>query len=133
MNINFRVFDYVNRYAEEEYLNYLKESKFGIWLTAHESQGFALEEALSCDVPLLVWNVTSLNQEYGSNYPNLPATTLSYWDEKCGEYFTDINDLHKTFNKFINNLHNYKPREFILENLSIKKCSEKFINIVNNI
>jgi len=132
LNINFKIFDYVNKYSEEEYLNYLRESKFGIWLTAHESQGFALEEALSCDVPLLVWNVTSLNQEYGSNYPNLPATTISYWDEKCGEYFTDINNLHNIFNKFIDNLQNYKPREYILENLSIEKCSEKFINIVND-
>lgn len=129
ININFKIFDYVNKYSEEEYLNYLKDSKFGIWLTAHESQGFALQEALSCDVPLLVWNVTSLNQEYGSNYPNLPATTLSYWDEKCGEYFTNSNDLYNTFNKFISNLHNYKPREYILENLSIEKCSEKFISV----
>jgi len=133
LNINFRIFDYVNKYSEEEYLNYLKDSKFGIWLTAHESQGFALQEALSCDVPLLVWNVTSLNQEYGSNYPNLPATTLSYWDEKCGEYFTNSNDLYNTFNKFISNLHNYKPREYILENLSIEKCSEKFISVATDI
>jgi len=133
LNINFRIFDYVNKYSEEEYLNYLKDSKFGIWITAHESQGFALQEALSCDVPLLVWNVTSLNQEYGSNHPNLPATTLSYWDEKCGEYFTNSNDLYNTFNKFISNLHNYKPREYILENLSIEKCSEKFISVATYI
>ena len=133
LNINFKIFDYVNKYSEEEYLNYLKESKFGIWLTAHESQGFALEEALSCDVPLLVWNITSLNQEYGSNYPNLPATTLSYWDKRCGEYFTNNNELYTIFNIFINNLENYKPREYILENLSIEKCSDKFINNINNI
>lgn len=133
LNINFRIFDYVNKYPEEEYINYLKDSKFGIWLSAHESQGFALEEALSCDVPLLVWNVTSLNQEYRSNYPDKPATTIPYWDDRCGESFTEFNDLPSVFNTFIDNLQNYKPREYILENLSIKKCSEKFINIVNNI
>jgi hypothetical protein len=133
LNINFRIFDYVNKYPEEEYINYLKDSKFGIWLSAHESQGFALEEALSCDVPLLVWNVTSLNQEYRSNYPDKPATTIPYWDDRCGESFTEFNELPSVFNTFIDNLQNYKPREYILENLSIKKCSEKFINIVNNI
>jgi hypothetical protein len=35
--------------------------------------------------------------------------------------------------KFIKNLTNYKPREYILENISFEKCEEKFINIVNNI
>jgi hypothetical protein len=88
---------------------------------------------LSCNVPLLVWNVTSLNQEHGSNYPNAPATTIPYWDERCGEYFTDIHQLETTFNKFITNLSEYKPREYILENISIEKCEEKFKNIVNSI
>ena len=55
---------YINKYNETDYINYLKECKYGIWVDAHESQGFALEEALSLDVPLLVWNIKSLNQEY---------------------------------------------------------------------
>jgi len=132
-NIHPKIFSYANKYDENEYINYLHDAKFGFWLDAHESQGFALEEALSCNVPLLVWNVTSLNQEHGSNYPNAPATTIPYWDERCGKYFTDISQLDTTFNNFINDLSEYKPREYILENISIEKCEEKFINIVNNI
>jgi len=132
-NIQPKIFSYKNRYDENEYINCLHNAKFGLWLDAHESQGFALEEALSCNVPLLIWNVTSLNQEQGTNYPNVPATTIPYWDERCGEYFTDIEQLETTFNKFITNLTEYKPREYILENISIEKCEEKFINIVNSI
>ena len=132
-NIHPKIFSYANKYDENEYINYLHDAKFGFWLDAHESQGFALEEALSCNVPLLVWNVTSLNQEHGSNYPNAHATTIPYWDERCGKYFTDISQLDTTFNNFINDLSEYKPREYILENISIEKCEEKFINIVNNI
>jgi hypothetical protein len=128
-----KIFNYVTKYSEEEYINYLKNSKFGIWLSAHESQGFALEEALSCDVPLLVWNVTSMNQEYGSNYQNIGATTIPYWDERCGEFFTDSNELSFTFNKFLNNLTNYKPREYILENLSMDKCESKLNELIKNI
>ena len=52
------------------FFNYLQNSKYGIWLDAHESQGFALQEALSCNVPLLVWNISSMNQEYNSTYNN---------------------------------------------------------------
>jgi glycosyltransferase involved in cell wall biosynthesis len=128
-----KIFNYVNKYSEQEYLQYLKNSKYGIWLDAHESQGFALEEALSCDVPLLVWNVTSLNQEYNSNYPNLPATTIPYWDKRCGEYFYNETELDETFNKFINNLDKYKPREYVKENISIEQCCNKFIELYNKI
>lgn len=126
------IFDYVKRYNETDYINCLHNAKFGVWLDAHESQGFALQEALACNVPLLVWSVTSMNQEAGANYQDIPAKTNSYWDNRCGESFTNIQDLPSAFNKFIENINAYKPREFIMENLSIEKCSEKFINLVNN-
>lgn len=133
LNINVRVFGYTSKYKEEDYINYLHNSKFGIWLDAHESQGFALEEALSCNVPLFVWNITSLNQEYGSNYPNIPASTIPYWDNRCGESFTNISEIQEKFQKFTDNLSSYKPREYILENLSMNICENKLINIVENI
>ena len=131
-NINYSVFSYDRKYQENDYISYLQNSKYCIWVDAHESQGFALQEALSCNVPLLVWNVISMNQEYGSNYSNLPATTTSYWDNKCGELFYNINEFEVTYNKFIENINNYKPREFILENLSVDVCESKLIEFINN-
>ena len=131
-NINYSVFSYDRRYDENEYISYLQNSKYCIWVDAHESQGFALQEALSCNVPLLVWNIISMNQEYRSNYTNLPATTTSYWDNKCGELFYNINEFEVTYNKFIENINNYKPREFILENLSVDVCETKLIEFINN-
>jgi hypothetical protein len=127
------VFDYVNRYSEANYINCLHNAKFGVWLDAHESQGFALQEALSCNVPLLVWNATSMNQEAGGNYSDIPASSIPYWDNRCGEFFTDSHQVEGIFNKLISNIETYKPREFILDNLSIEKCANKFINLVNSI
>ena len=128
--IEFHIFDYVKRYEEKQYIKYLQESKYGIILDAHESQGFAIEEALSCNVPLLVWNVRSMNQETGVNYPNIPATSIPYWDNRCGEYFYIRENLEKIFNKFINNINSYNPREFILETLTTQKCSINFNNLI---
>ena len=125
-NIEYKIFDYVKRYNEEEYIKYLKESQFGIWVGAHESQGFALQEALSCNVPLLIWNVTSMAQEEGSNYQNIQATTIPYWDHRCGEYFYNKEEFETKYNEFISKLNTYKPREYVLENLSVKKCAENF-------
>ena len=131
-NINYRIFNYVENYNENEYLTYLQNSKFCFWLDAHESQGFALEEALACDVPLIVWNITSMKQEHGSSYTDIPATTIPYWDERCGEYFYNVHELETVFNLFMSKLETYKPREYIVENLSIQKCEEKFVNLINS-
>jgi len=132
-NTQYQIFSYDNRYDENDYLASLQNAKYCIWIDAHESQGFALQEALSCDVPLLVWCITSMNQEYGSSYSNLTATTTPYWDNKCGELFYNINEFENVYNKFISNIENYRPREFILENLSIDVCEKKLINVINNI
>jgi len=128
--INYRLFDYVKQYNENDYLTFLQKCKYGIILDAHESQGFAIEEALTCNVPLLVWNVRYMSQEYGSSYNNIPCTSISYWDERCGEYFFEEADLEKTFNNFISKIETYKPREYILENLSVEKCSKEFFNLI---
>lgn len=132
-NFNYRIFSYHNRYSESDYLNYLQHSKYGIWIGGHESQGFGLQEALSCDVPLLVWNVKSMKQEYGSTYEDIPATSLTYWDERCGEVFYDSSDFENVYDKFIEKIETYTPREFILENLSMEVCENKLIETINNI
>jgi glycosyltransferase involved in cell wall biosynthesis len=131
LNIPYRVFDYVKTYSENEFLEYLKNSKYGIWLDAHESQGFAFEEALSCNVPILVWNVTSMNQEVGGNYPNIPATSIPYWDSSCGEVFYNSDELDSTFHLFLSKLHTYSPREYILNHLSIEKCEQKMVDLLS--
>jgi len=73
-----------------------------------------------------------MNQEYNSHYNDIPATTIPYWDNKCGEFFYKDNELEKTYNHFINNIKCYKPREFIVDNLSVEKCEHKLIELINN-
>ena len=130
-NIKYRLFKY-GHYSEKEYLEYLNTCKYGIWLDAHESQGFALEEALSMNVPLLVWNVKYMSQEYGSNYSNYEATTIPYWSEECGEYFYEQHEFEDKFNLFMSKLDTYESRKFILEKLSIEVCEQKLINLIKS-
>jgi hypothetical protein len=131
--ISYNIFNYTIGYQEEDYLNYLQNSKYGIIINRHESQGFAIEEALSCNVPLLVWNVRSMKQEWGCNYDDYSATSIPYWDDNCGEYFHDAEELPEIFDKFMKKLEYYQPRNYILENLSIDKCNQKFVNLINKL
>lgn len=111
-------------YNENDYINTLKKTKFCIWIGCHESQGFGLLEALSLNVPLLVFDVTNMGQEAGFEdsyeYLNTKATTLTYWDNKCGEFFTNKEDFIDSLNKLSLKLESneYNPREFIINNLS---------------
>lgn len=131
---NYTLFSYQTRYNESEYISCLQNSRFCIWIDAHESQGFALQEALSCNVPLFVWNISSMADEYNSSYPrHFAATTTPYWDERCGEQFYTVNEFDYKFKLFISKLDTYKPREYILENLSFAKCEERLFETINNI
>ena len=111
----------------------MQTCKYGIILDAHESQGFAIEEALSCNVPLLVWSAQTMNQEDGSNYNSIPCTSIPYWDSKCGEYFHHLSELPAAFQTFQEKLttDQYNPRQYILETLSTEKCAERFMELVN--
>ena len=135
--INYKLFSYTRRYNEDDYMNHLKKSKYGIWLGSHESQGFALEEALSCNVPLLVWNVTLRKQEWSMRevYKNIKSnvTTIPYWDKRCGEFFYNQNEFESKFDEFLSKLDTYQPRQFILENLSLEKCAEKWNKLIYDI
>ena len=130
---NYRVFNYKQRYNEADYLTYLQQCKYGIILDAHESQGFAIEEALSCNVPLLVWNAKTMNQEYTSHYQPIPCTSISYWSEKCGEYFYHHNELSNAFKTFQTKLESkqYSPRQYILDNLSTEVCANTFMTLIS--
>lgn len=116
-------------YKEEDYLKQLQKTRYCIWLGCHESQGFALQEALSCDVPLLVWNVSSMKQEYDTNNNDYPATSIPYWNESCGEFFYNFEELETVYNRFIRNLENYTPRQFVLTELSMNVCKNRLLNL----
>ena len=123
---NYRIFRY-GSYKEEDYLEYLTTCKYGLWVGTHESQGFGLQEALSCNLPLLVWNAKNMNQQTNwRGAPSVEAKTIAYWDERCGEYFESEGEFKEKYDKFIEKLENYKPREFVIENLGVEKCSQRF-------
>ena len=128
----YRLFDYRKRYNEADYLSYLQTCKYGIVLDAHESQGFAIEEALACNVPLLVWNTQTMSQEIESHHPPIPCTSIPYWDERCGEYFHHHGELEAAFQTFQTKLaaNQYSPRPYIVDNLSTEKCAERFMELI---
>lgn len=128
-NIPYKILEY-GTYKESDYIQLLKRTKYMIIVGSSESQGFALQEAMSCNVPLYVWNVTRFREykcEKDCLIINTPITTIPYFDERCGDTF-----IADTFSPETFDYSKYKPREFILENLADYICMDIFINILQN-
>lgn len=135
-NLRFAVIRY-GKYTEEEYKHILRSTKFGIWVGCHESQGFALEECLSTNVPLLVWNVTSMFDEYNNEgeiaYTQelgryiLKATSIPYWDDRCGLVFTEKEKFVASLERMQLSYQEYRPREYILETLTPSICMDRIL------
>jgi hypothetical protein len=125
------LFDYAKRYNENDYIQALRNVEFVCWIGSHESQGFGFQEALSMNVPLFVWNVKFLSDEWGGNRPQITATTLSYWDDSCGAFFDDIKNMESCFELFYANLKKglFQPRDFIQSCIGTDACAARFLKL----
>ena len=128
-NVACRIFSYTKGYEEDEYIAALQKAPYGIWIGAHESQGFATLEALSCGVPLLVWSVRNMNQEEGTGHPSVPATSVPYWDARCGEVFYDSEEFLTALDIFVKNVgeSKYRPREYVCESICTKERTTSWL------
>ena len=74
-----------------------------------------------------------MNKETNSNYHPIPCTSIPYWNQQCGEYFHHYHELASTFQTFQTKLEakEYSPRQYIMDNLSVEKCAERFMVLIN--
>ena len=125
-------------YTRESYRAALNRCLFGVWIGGHESQGFGLEEALSMDVPLIVWDVRSMYEELSAagtpnytrdaqNPKKLSATSAPYWDSRCGERVYDEPQLGAALQHIRNKCAQgaFQPRAYATQHLSIQVCARR--------
>jgi hypothetical protein len=125
-NQSYEVIRY-GSYSEEHFINTLKKSKYGIVIDKCESQGIAIEEMMSTNLPLLVWD-TIIWDDRGEEFA-VPATSVPYWDDSCGVKIDNADDLREKFNFFMDNLKSFNPRTYILNNLALDESAKKIINV----
>lgn len=136
MKLNYRTFLY-GSYHENDYKYCLDRTKFMLVIDAHESQGFALEEAMSSGVPLLVMDATSMYDEmvdgihstYEYMRPKvLRATSVPYWSDECGIRLESDDDLVYSIQQMMINYTQFKPRDYILRELSDQVCMRRILD-----
>jgi hypothetical protein len=134
--IKYKVFKY-GSYDENEYKDALQKSKFMLTIDAHESQGFALEEAMSSGVPLLVMDATSMYDEMDNGVnatyeylrpKNLKATSVPYWSEECGIKLKDEEGLSEAIDYMVKYHSEFSPRDYIIRTLSDEVCMKRILD-----
>ena len=119
--LTYRMVEY-GTYGEDGFKQLVNSAKFCFLINGTESQGIAVQEIMSMGVPIIAWDIKEWLDQ-GEAY-RVPATSIPYWDERCGEVFFNIDDLEVTFSKFYATLDQYDPKAFIKDNLSFE-CSVK--------
>ena len=124
-NISYHILQYGN-YTEDDFLDLVKRSKFCFLIDSTESQGIAIQKIMSTNTPLFVWDVREWNY-MGEQY-KVPASSVPYWSEDCGEKFYDLAEIDNVFNKFYDNIDIYNPKKLIDFELSYKVSLKKLLN-----
>ena len=119
------------RGRENAYHEMLSSSRAMLFLCECETQGFAYNEALSMNVPILAWNLGHIPnpQRFGYGPGPVPATSVPYWDDRCGLSFQGIEDFPVQLNSFLAALKHreFSPREYVVENLTLEKAAQSYL------
>lgn len=114
----------------------LKRCRAMVFLSAHESQGIAAQEAMASGVPLFAWDPGFLEDpdrfQWGQTV--IPTTSVPFFDARCGLRFNDATGFSAQLPVFLALLREgrFAPRDYILEHLTLEKCAQHFLEIVNS-
>ena len=107
----------------------LDSASLAVFLSSSESQGIALAEAWSMNVPTFVWNPKpkELNGRYFPSVDSAP-----YLTPETGISWKTENEFQDALNRFIEK-NRFQPRKWILENMTQEISTKLFVNKVCNI
>jgi hypothetical protein len=122
-------------YTEPDYRAALRQAAAMIFLCEHETQGLACEECLASDVPVLAWDQGRCldANRFAWGAPDIPATSVPYFDARCGLRFRNIEEFPERLEEFRDRARGraFAPRQYILENLTLERCSARFIDLLD--
>jgi len=116
--ITYTGLEYGN-YSQEEFIESLASVRFCVIIDNTESQGIATQEMMAANKPLFVLD-QSVWDHMGQEYA-VPATSVPYWSNECGEKITRLEEIEDVFDRFYSNLDNYTPKDFVDRELSPQK------------
>ncbi len=136
MGLSYKEIVY-GQYKSDEYFDLLNQSRAMIFLCEHESQGLASCEALAMNVPIFAWDQGYCldPNRFNWNSPVIPATSVPFFDCRCGMTFKDLDSFNKNIAEFWEKVgqNEFHPREYVLENLTLERSAQRMLDIIGEV
>jgi glycosyltransferase involved in cell wall biosynthesis len=111
-------------YTEQRYRQCLARCRGMLFLSEWETQGIAYQEALSSNVPVLAWERGRMDCP---PWPSVPASSVPYFSGECGVKFRRLEEFDERLDEFLSR--RFRPRSYVLENLSVEDCALRYLRI----
>ena len=125
--LSYRMIEY-GTYGEDGFKQLVNSAKFCFLINGTESQGIAVQEIMSMGVPIIAWDIKEWLDQ-GEAY-RVPATSIPFWDERCGEKFFTVDKMGETFDNFYARINDYNPKDYVKENLSFESSVKTLLDIL---
>lgn len=127
--LSYRVLRY-GHHHQGEFASALMRTRSMAFICEHETQGLAYQEALAANVPVFAWDEGEFVDPTlkGDAQPGLGVTSVPYFDDRCGSKFT-ANNLESEFDLFWARRDRFRPREYVLETLSMRRSAEAYLRL----
>lgn len=111
-------------YSRDEYRKLLTNCEFAIFVSRSESQGIALAEAWSMDVPTFVWNPQELIYQQRKFST---VTSCPYLSKETGIEWKTISELDYFLDNFNSLLPSFHPREWLIKHMTDTIAAQNLI------
>jgi hypothetical protein len=104
-----------------------------LFLCEHETQGLAYQQAMSAGLPVLAWDPGQWLDpwRFRFNKSHILATSVPFFDGRCGRTFTCLGDFEREFDTFISDYDTYNPRDYVTKTLSLEDCARNYIALMS--
>lgn len=129
LGMKLEIFEY-GKYSRKDFIESLKLAKFAVWFGSTESQGLALLEAWSHNVPTLVRRANNWIDHDGEIFY---AEAAPYLNAKRGIYSQTELLTWKDLQYFHAKLSTFNPQESLIGDLDLSTSAERFCKLFETV
>ena len=117
-----------NMFTPETLRHMLDRSVVAVFLSTFETQGIALAEAWSMDVPTVVWDPQGDAEWRGRHFTS--DSSAPYLTPSTGIAARDTALLEPAIRQALATLTTFQPREWVLANMTDAVCSRRLYELI---
>jgi glycosyltransferase involved in cell wall biosynthesis len=106
------------------------EAAVGVFLSAFETQGLALAEAWSMDIPTLAWDPRASASWRGRSFQ--AGSSAPYLTPATGRLWQSIHELEPLLRATLAARESFRPRQWVLEHMTDAICSAALYGIIRD-